>query len=637
MRHSSTDVIARDELARRLLVGLALAGLASGLVVAAFGWGNWSRWIWSAATLPILLSLLVEIVTSLRRGEVGLDIVAALSMTAALAIGEALAAVIVSLMYAGGEYLEHYAQRRARREMSALLGRVARTALRHGTAGLEEIPVEEIRPGDRILIRRGDVLPVDGVVLDHLAHLDESALTGEAFAVPRAPGQSVSSGCSNSGDSFTLRATRAAAESTYAGIVRLIENAQRSRAPMSRLADRYALAFLAATIALAATAWLLSGNPARAVAVLVVATPCPLILAVPIAWVAGLSRAARHGILVKGGAALEMIPQVRSLVLDKTGTLTDGRPRLVSTRLLSSVGAERLLQLGASLEQASKHPMAEAIANAAEARGLTLFVPADVHESAGEGVTGKVDGHLVSIGSRDYVATQLGGVPWPAGDESADGVRVAVAVDGLPAGEMHLADELRPGAAAMLNDIRARGVGRIVLATGDRRAVADATAKTLPVDLVLADLRPEDKVEVVVAERRFGKVMMVGDGVNDAPALAAADVGVAMGARGSAATAEAADVVLLVDDLARLVPAFDIAVRSRRIALESVAVGIGLSVFAMILAAFGLITPVQGALLQEAIDVSVILNALRALGDGRPGRAEATRTGSSTSPLAVER
>ena len=314
----------------------------------------------------MLLVLLVEIVTSLRRGEVGLDIVAALSMTAAIVFGEELAAVVVALMYAGGQNLESFAERRARREMTALLDRVPRTAMRHRNGELEEVGLESIVPGDRLLVRQGDVVPVDGAVAAGLAVLDQSALTGESLPVQQTTGESVMSGSTNVGEAFDLTASHRAAESTYAGIVRLVEAAQRSKAPMSRLADRFAMAFLAATVVLAGGAWILTGDPIRAVAVLVVATPCPLILAVPVAIVSGLSRAAKQGILIKGGKALEMLARVRSLVIDKTGTLTHGRARIVSTHVIGELSPDELLRLAASLDQASKHVIAQTIVSEAQ-------------------------------------------------------------------------------------------------------------------------------------------------------------------------------------------------------------------------------------------------------------------------------
>src|SRR6185312_7134445 len=310
------------------LAVLAAGGLAAGLAARLAGLAAWPESIWTAVTLPVLAALAAEIVTSLRRGEVGLDIVAGLSMTAALAFGEPLAAAIVALMYAGGQLLEAFAERRARREMTALLSRVPRTAIRHRDGKLEEVALDLILPGDRLLVRQGDVVPVDGAVAAGVAVLDQSALTGEAMPVTMKPGEAVLSGSANVGDAFDLEAARLAAESTYAGVVRLVEAAQKQRAPMTRLADRYALAFLAVTVALAAAAWQATGDPIRAVAVLVVATPCPLILAVPVALVSGLSRAARLGILIKGGRAIETLARVRALVIDKTGTLTHGEARI---------------------------------------------------------------------------------------------------------------------------------------------------------------------------------------------------------------------------------------------------------------------------------------------------------------------
>ncbi|HZD89501.1 MAG TPA: HAD-IC family P-type ATPase, partial [Pseudolabrys sp.] len=340
---------------RPLLAGVAALGLAAGLGAPLAGLATFSDAIWTAATLPVLLALVVEIVTSLRRGDVGLDIVAALSMTAALAVGQTLAAAIVALMYAGGQYLEGFAEKRARRDMTALLARVPRTAMRHHDHRLEEVPLELIVAGDRLLVRQGDVVPVDGTVAEGVAVLDQSALTGESLPVQHRTGDAVMSGTTNVGDAFDLVASARAEESTYAGIVRLVEAAQASRAPMARMADRFAIVFLAITVALAGGAWWLTGDPIRAVAVLVVATPCPLILAVPVAIVAGLSRAAKLGILIKGGKAIEALAAVRALVLDKTGTLTRGEARIVASYVAEGWTADAVLRMAASLDQASKH------------------------------------------------------------------------------------------------------------------------------------------------------------------------------------------------------------------------------------------------------------------------------------------
>ncbi len=595
------------------LLGLALLGLVSGLVLLLAGQPDLARIMWTAGVIPVLAALCVEIVRSLWKGEVGLDIVAALSMSAALLFGETLAAAVVALMYSGGTFLESFAQGRARREMSDLLSRVPRTATRHRNGALDEVPLDDIAPGDLLLIRQGDVAPVDGTVESERAMLDQSALTGESMPVRLAHGQEVMSGSTNGGEAFDLRVTRRAADSTYAGIVRLVEAAQKSKAPMARLADRYSLLFLTVTVALATSAWWFTGDPIRAVAVLVVATPCPLILAVPVALVAGLSRAAHFGVLIKGAKPLEALARIKTLILDKTGTLTDGRPQIVSIDRHGDMSEDEVLYFAAALDQASKHPIAQAIVAAARARVTALPIPENVVETPGEGVAGTVDGRKVVVGGAGFVASQAGVAEPEGAVMEAGSVVVSLGVDGKLVGHLVMADALRAGTAELLAGLRRLGIARILLATGDRRAVAEAVTEGLGLDAVRADLTPDQKVLLVLTERKNGPVMMVGDGVNDAPALAAADIGVAMGARGAAASAEAADVVLLVDHLDRLLPGIEVAQSSRRIAIESVVAGIGLSVLGMTAAAFGYLTPVQGALLQELIDVAVILNALRAL------------------------
>ena len=601
---------------RRALIAIAATGLAAGLAAHVLGYGAIANAIWAAAVIPVLAALIVEIWQSLRAGNIGLDVVAALSMTAALAVGEYLAAAIVALMYAGGQYLESFAAQRARRDMSLLLERVPRTAIRHGGGGLEQVPIDSIVPDDRLLIRRGDIVPVDGTVAAGTAVLDQSALTGESIPVQFGAGADVLSGSTNVGEAFDLVATHRASESTYAAIVRLVEQAERSRAPMARLADRYSLLFLVVTVVLAGAAWFGTGDPVRAVAVLVVATPCPLILAVPIAWVSGMSRAARSGILIKSGAALEAMGRIRALVIDKTGTLTMGRPEVSEIIVTGQSDADTVLRLAASLDQASPHVVAASIVVEARKRGVALAVPTRVSETPGEGVTGLVDGHRVAVGGRSFVSSVIGETIARRAKLPPGALIVHVAIDGAHAGVIILTDRLREGTAGLLERLRRLGIQRIVLATGDRADVAKAVSGGLEVDAVQAELSPDQKVQVVLSERSGGPVMMVGDGVNDAPALAAADVGVAMGARGAAASAQAADVVLLVDQLGRIVTAVVIAQRSRRIALQSVIAGLGLSVLAMFAAALGFLPPVQGALLQELIDVAVILNALRALRTG---------------------
>ncbi|WP_157001603.1 heavy metal translocating P-type ATPase [Paracoccus sp. S4493] len=602
----------RDQL-KTALLAIAALGLTVGLALWAAGRSDLATLAWSAGVIPVLADLVVEIIRSLAQKEVGLDIVAALSMSAALVFDETLAAAVVALMYSGGTFLESFAQGRAQREMSDLLSRVARTATLHRDGRLTQVPLDDIAPGDLLLIRQGEVAPVDGTLASGNAMLDQSALTGESLPLHLSQGADVMSGATNAGEAFDLRATRRAADSTYAGIVRLVRAAQNSRAPMARLADRYSLLFLGVTVVLATAAWWFTGDPIRAVAVLVVTTPCPLILAVPVALVAGLSRAARFGVLVKGAKPLEAMTRIRTLIVDKTGTLTDGRPRIVAVHATGEMPEDRVLYFAATLDQLSQHPVAQAVVAAARAKGATLPVPTDVVETPGEGVTGTVDGHAVVVGGTGFVAARSGSAAWDMAAQEPGAVLVAVAVDGQPAGWLVMSDSLRAGIGDLLAGLREQGIARIVLATGDRHAVAGAVSRGLSLDEVHADLTPDQKVLLVLSERLNGPVMMVGDGVNDAPALAAADVGVAMGARGAAASAEAADVVLLVDHLDRLLPGLVVARGARRIALESVVAGIGLSVMGMIAAALGYLTPVQGALLQDAIDMAVILNALRAL------------------------
>jgi heavy metal translocating P-type ATPase len=620
-----------DRLKTGILV-IAMAGLVSGLVLYFAEQPGLADTVWLIGVVPALAALLIEIIRSIGRGEVGLDIVAALSMSAALVFGETLAAAVVAVMYSGGTFLESFAEGRARREMRDLLARVPRTATRHVNGGLEDVSLDQIEPGDRLLIRQGDVVPVDGTVASETAFMDTSALTGESLPVRVARDAEAMSGATNAGDAFDITATHRATESTYAGIVRLVEEAQRSKAPMSRLADRWSLGFLAVTVTIAFAAWWFTGDPIRAVAVLVVATPCPLILAVPVALVAGLSRAAHFGVLIKGAGPLETMARIETLILDKTGTLTDGRPQIVSIDSRDGMYADEILRLAAALDQASKHPVAQAIVAAAKARGLDLPTPSDVAEIAGEGVVGNVQGREIAVGGDGFVAKRIGRSASDHPALAAGSVLVAVAVDGRMAGHLVMSDPLREGAADMMARLRRGGIGRILLATGDRAEVAERVTEGLGLDGLRTSLTPDQKVLLVLSERKNGPVMMVGDGVNDAPALAAADVGVAMGARGAAASAEAADVVLLVDRIDRLATGIAIARASRRIAVESVVAGIGLSVLGMLAAAFGYLTPVQGALLQEVIDVAVILNALRALrivpqGSTPPKQMAAARIG----------
>jgi len=603
------------------LFAVCLTALATG----ALGWllGNTAlqNGAWLAVSLLMLAILAVETVRTLARREAGIDLLALLAIAGAVLLQEYLAGAVIAVMLASGRALEEYAAGRARRELSALLARAPRITHRFEDGELVEIPVAQVRPGDRLLVRPGEVLPVDGLLLSDTALLDESALTGEAMPVSRQRGERLSSGVVNAGEALEMRALADAASSTYAGIVRLAEQAQEAKAPFTRLADRYALLFIPLTLLLAGAAWWWSGDAVRALAVLVVATPCPLILAVPIALVSATSQAARRGILVKSGGALELLAQAEVMMFDKTGTLTTGKARLVEIVPAGGEEPEEVLRLAASVDQVSQHVTAQAIVAEARRRDLRLEMPAKVSEVPGAGVDGIVAGRRVRVGQADYLGLEGDWLRQVLRRMSYQGCSGAfVAIDGQPAGALLLADQIRLETPRTLRSLHRAGIRRTVMVSGDRQDVAETIAGALGIEAVLGERSPAEKVAAVRAERARGVTIMVGDGINDAPALAAAHVGVAMGARGAAASAEAADVVLLVDRLDRLPEALVIARRGRRIALQSVTVGMSLAVAGMLCAAAGWLTPVAGALLQEAIDVIAILNALRALRPGPDGR-----------------
>ena len=599
-----------------VLLLVAACGLVTGLAAWLANEVRVAQIAWLFGTVPVLAALIVSIVQALRRREAGADVLALLAIGFALALGEFLTAAVVSLMLASGRALEDYARARARSEMTALLSHAPREARRLEGGQWTRVDLDAIVPGDRLLVRHGEVVPADGTLAGD-AELDESTLTGESLARRRAAGEAVQSGVLNVGAAFEMIASAAARDSTFAGIVRIVQSAQSGRSPAARLADRYALYFVAASLLAAAGGWLAGGDPARALAVLVVATPCPLILAVPVAIVSGMSRCARRGVLVKDGAALERLALATVLFFDKTGTLTSGQARLVSIETGPACTPDDVLRAAASLAQASNHVISDAVTTAARERRLALSTPACVKETPGAGVSGTVDGHAVAIGSFAYVCESAPAAPWSAAllrriaYEGASAVFVGV--DGVMTGALQMADRIRLETPRALRLLRREGIGRLVMLTGDRSDVAETVGAILGVTEVLAGQTPAGKLAAIREAQRDAVVIMVGDGVNDAPALAAADVGIAMGARGAAASSEAAGVVLLVDRLDRLVDALRVARRTRRIAIESVLVGMGLSLIAMGFAAAGYLAPLAGALLQELIDVAAIANALRAL------------------------
>ena len=595
-------------------------GLAAGLAAAFTGHNGLARWIWAAGTIPVVAGLAISIARDVLAGRMGVDAVAFVSMAAALALGQTLAGVVVAIMYAGGNVLEDFAVGRAERDLKSLIDRAPRVAHRKTGESFEDIPIDKVAVGDGIIVRAGEVVPVDGQITSPSASLDEFAVTGEPIPVTRFTGEAARSGAINAGETFEMRASATAGESTYAGIIKMVTAAQTAKAPFIRMADRFALLLLPVTLLVAGAAWALSGDPIRGLAVLVAATPCPLILAAPVAFIAGAAQAARRSILIKGGGPLEALARTHTVMFDKTGTLTVGGARLVAVETAPGQDPDELLRFAASLEQASHHVVAAAIVSAAVGKGLKLQIPQNVRETMGSGLEGVVEGRKVRVGSHqlvygngrleEWAARALRRASWRSA------LSVFVSIDGHAAGALLLADELRRETPRAVRALRNAGVARIVMVTGDRADAAETIGAALDLDAVLADRVPADKVEAVALEQRLNPTLMVGDGINDAPALAAADVGIAMGARGASASSEAADVVILVDQLDRVSDAVVIARRTRAIAMQSIVVGMALSGLAMGAAAFGWLTPVAGALTQEAIDVAVILNALRALSPG---------------------
>lgn len=611
--HGSRTVSRMRPMIEPALVVLTVGFLTAGGAAWLTGSRRVADLCWIAGTLVAIVPATVWVLVALRRGRFGVDLIAVLSLAGTLLVGEYVAGALIAVMLAGGRALEAAATRRASRDLRALLERAPQFARRRVGTRVEVVPLTAVGVDDVLVVGVGDVVPVDGRVLDEVAVLDESALTGEPLQVEHNAGEMVRSGVVNAGGVFELRATAIAADSTYAGIVRMAQQAGAETAPVVRLADRYAAWFLPVALLLAASAWWASGSIVRAVAVLVVATPCPLLLAAPVAIVSGLSRASRAGVVIRSGGALENLGHATTLVMDKTGTLTAGRPAVVDVVAAPGRVTTDILRLAASVDQLSPHVLAEAIVTEAVVRGLQLSLPTEVVEEPGRGVTATVDGRRVVVGK----IPDPPDIAWARaaiGRARLDNAALTwVCVDGEAAGAVLLRDPLRRRAPRTMRRLRRAGLNRLVMLTGDRAEPAREIAAVLGLDEVHAEQTPGDKVAVVHAESQKAVTVMVGDGINDAPALAVATVGVAMGARGATASSEAADIVLTTDRLDRLADAMDIARRSRRIAVQSAAVGMALSLLAMICAALGWIPPAAGALLQEGIDVAVIANALRAL------------------------
>ncbi|MGY4857963.1 heavy metal translocating P-type ATPase [Cryobacterium sp. AP23] len=616
--------------AAAILVGLL------GLLLWAAGLPLAVQWLFSGLGLVVAGIQGADMLRRMRQGSFGVDLLAIVAIIATILVGEYVATLVIVLMLSGGAALEDYAEGRARRELNALLNRAPQVAhvLRTGSSEVDDVPATQVLVGDLLLVRPAEVVPVDADLVSEDAAFDESSLTGESLPVERRAGDAVLSGSVNGQSAITVRATALAADSQFQQIVALVAEAAASKAPVVRLADRYAVPFTAVAILIAGLAWYLSGDPVRFAEVLVVATPCPLLLAAPVAFMGGMGRAARTGIIVKGGGVLEKLARARTVVFDKTGTLTYGAPTIARVRPEPPFTEDELLTLAASTEQYSSHVLAAAVLAEAESRGLALQRTDAAEEVPAHGVIAGFGDRVVVVGKLSFVADHVPDA-YPA-DLVGGELAIYLAVDGRFAGSLVAADQVRDNARATVEALDRLGVHESVMLTGDARPAANHIARQVGITRVRADCLPADKVDAVRAMRER-PVIMVGDGVNDAPVLAVADVGIAMGARGSTAASEAADAVILLDDLSRAARAVAISRDTVRIALQSIWLGMALSIGLMIVAAFGLIPATVGALLQEVVDLATILNALRAIGGRRDvrGRGVAARIPVASRPAPV--
>lgn len=560
-----------------------------------------------------LLPLLWGMLQDLRDGKYGVDILAATAIITALVMGELWTALVIVLMLTGGQALEDYAGHRAERELEELLKHAPRKA--RVIRGRKEILVSaaEVKKGDKIVVRAGDIVPVDAVVLEGEAGFDESSLTGESLPQLKKENDDILSGAVNLDGAVTARAIHAAAESQYQQIIKLVKSARHSQAPFVRLADRYAVPFTIISFLIAGAAWAVSSDSLRFLQVLVVATPCPLILAAPIAIISGMSRAARHGIIMKNGGALERLAAAQTFAFDKTGTLTYGQPTVGKIETFNKFTKNEVLGFATGLEQQSNHALAEAIKSKSQALKIKISTPRSLREHSGRGLTATVKGKQIMVGRLSWLQEEGVGLPKGFKPKSIQSMAACVAVGGELAGMISFTDEIRDESKSTLSRLRKLGIKNFLMVTGDNHQSAAHVAKKLHIEEVVSQALPGDKLRAVEAAKNR-PVAFVGDGINDAPVLTASDVGIALGARGAAAASESADVVVMRDDLSRVASAAEISKRSLKIAKQSIWIGIILSVILMLIYSTGRFSPVSGALIQELVDVVVIFNALRALG-----------------------
>jgi len=597
---------------------LVLLGLVIGGALHFLGYENIDHVAWMITLIIGTIPLIYRMLKDIFRGHFGVDLIAIVAIISAFILQQYLAGTVILLMLSGGEALEAYALGRSGRELTKLLSLAPTIGHLKIGGQLKDIKVDEIKIGDLLLIKPGETVPVDGVVLEGVSEADESSITGESRPAEKRVGSLVFSGSVNKDSALEIRAQKEARESQYQRIVKLIKEAQESRAPLVRLADRYAVWFTVVTFLLSVGAWVFSHDAIRFLAVLVVATPCPLILATPIAIISGISKSASRGIIVKNGGSLEKLGEAKAIVFDKTGTLTLGEPKVLDVvSLNSSISEIEILKLMASLDQLSMHALARALVAYAQSKQINLSLPQNLKENLGSGVEGQVENRNYIFGKLDFLrrrGVEVGGKEGEGHKKfQAEGKIVVYLGQGTQLlGYIIFADILRPEMKQVFKQIAEHKIQKIYMLTGDKQAVAKKISEELGITEFKAEMLPQNKVdEVKKIKAQFSPLAMVGDGVNDAPALAAADIGIALAAHGSSAASESADIVIMQNNLVRVHDAVHIAQAVMRIAKQSIFIGLGLSIGLMIIAAFGYIQPVYGAMLQEIIDVGVILNALR--------------------------
>ena len=562
---------------------------------------------WALGGLIGLVPSIKWVIDELKDKQMGSDVLAIFSIVGALLISEFFAAAVISFMLASGRALESWAEGRAESALKSLIDRMPKLANRISKDGqLETIEVDRVQSGDRLIVKSGEIVPVDGNAQEN-CYLDQSALTGEPLPVLLNKLDSVISGTLNAGNNFEMIASGNIYQSTYSGIVTMVRNSRAQSSPNIRLANKWAIRFVPLTIFIATAAWLMTGDLTRAVAVLVVATPCPLILAVPIALVAGMSRATKSGAVIKGGAILEKLSRAEVVLLDKTGTVTHGGPVITEILALPGLTTDYVLQIAASLDQYSPHVVAKSLVAEAKRREIKLLSASEVIEDHGKEVSGMVAGKKVRVGAAPEVMPNWAKLRQP--------LIVALHVDEELIAVFGLEDPIRSDSRKTVDELHNLGVKEVVMVTGDKEDTARAVASELGINRVIANSKPETKLNTVHEYRNkvSGTVLVVGDGINDAPALAASDVGIAMGARGASAASEAADVVIIEDSIDRVTKAISIAKISHHKAIQASIGGMGLALIAMLAAAFGYLTPSEGAITQEFIDLLAIMWALTTL------------------------